>query len=180
LKAVNADPENQDARNLCADALEQLGYMAESGTWRNCYLSAAYELRNGNVGTSVHSASSSGDMQKNLTPIMLFDYMGILLDKNAVSSYEYKINVKITDLNENYMLHLKGGALLYYEDTLVDDADVTLECPKNALIALLGRNMTTVENTIDIQGNKKALKIVVENLNQFTIGAVNNFNIIES
>mgnify|MGYP001344661084 FL=1 len=35
---VFADPSNQKARNLCADALEQLGYQAESGAWRNAYL----------------------------------------------------------------------------------------------------------------------------------------------
>ena len=44
---VYADPENKDARYLCADALEQLGYQAESGAWRNAYLVAAFELRNG-------------------------------------------------------------------------------------------------------------------------------------
>ncbi len=44
---VYADPENQQARYLCADALEQLGYQAESGTWRNAYLTAAKELREG-------------------------------------------------------------------------------------------------------------------------------------
>ena len=44
---VFADPDNQAARNLEADALEQLGYQAEAATWRNNYLTAAYELRNG-------------------------------------------------------------------------------------------------------------------------------------
>ena len=44
---VFADPENLQARYLCADALEQLGYQAESGAWRNAYLVAAFELRNG-------------------------------------------------------------------------------------------------------------------------------------
>ena len=44
---VYADPENKEARYLCADALEQLGYQAESGAWRNAYLVAAFELRNG-------------------------------------------------------------------------------------------------------------------------------------
>lgn len=44
---VYADPQNQGARYLCADALEQLGYQAESGAWRNVYLTAAFELRNG-------------------------------------------------------------------------------------------------------------------------------------
>ena len=38
---VFADPANEAARLLCADALEQLGYQAESGPWRNAYLTAA-------------------------------------------------------------------------------------------------------------------------------------------
>ena len=49
---VFADPQNQDARYLCADALEQLAYQAESGTWRNAYLCAAQELR---FGTNLES-----------------------------------------------------------------------------------------------------------------------------
>jgi alkyl sulfatase BDS1-like metallo-beta-lactamase superfamily hydrolase len=32
-------------RELCADAFEQMGYQAESATWRNAYLLAARELR---------------------------------------------------------------------------------------------------------------------------------------
>ncbi len=46
---VFANPENKAARLLCADALEQLGYLAELETWRNAYLSAALELRSGNA-----------------------------------------------------------------------------------------------------------------------------------
>jgi alkyl sulfatase BDS1-like metallo-beta-lactamase superfamily hydrolase len=42
-----ADPDNRTARNLQADALEQLGYQAEAGIWRNYYLSGAKELRIG-------------------------------------------------------------------------------------------------------------------------------------
>jgi alkyl sulfatase BDS1-like metallo-beta-lactamase superfamily hydrolase len=44
---VFADPDNEAARELQAGALEQLGYQAESGPWRNFYLSAAQELRDG-------------------------------------------------------------------------------------------------------------------------------------
>src|SRR5215471_15943057 len=35
---VFADPDNQAARALLADTFEQLGYAAESSTWRNAYL----------------------------------------------------------------------------------------------------------------------------------------------
>jgi alkyl sulfatase BDS1-like metallo-beta-lactamase superfamily hydrolase len=42
---VFADPDNVEARNLQADALEQLGYQAESGPWRAIFLTGAQELR---------------------------------------------------------------------------------------------------------------------------------------
>ncbi len=34
-------PDNAEAKELLADAYEQLGYQAECGTWRNCYLNGA-------------------------------------------------------------------------------------------------------------------------------------------
>lgn len=39
-----ADPGNREARKLEANALEQLGYQAESGPWRDFYLMGAQEL----------------------------------------------------------------------------------------------------------------------------------------
>ena len=64
---VYADPENKDARYLCADALEQLGYQAESGAWRNAYLTGAYELRNGtkNYPNSEGSGATALGMSTN-------------------------------------------------------------------------------------------------------------------
>ena len=47
---VFADPTHTEARELQAAALEQLGYGAENGTWRNFYLTGALELRGGTVG----------------------------------------------------------------------------------------------------------------------------------
>jgi alkyl sulfatase BDS1-like metallo-beta-lactamase superfamily hydrolase len=49
---VFTDPDNREAKELLADAYEQLGYQAESSPWRSEYLQGAFELRNGvpNVG----------------------------------------------------------------------------------------------------------------------------------
>jgi alkyl sulfatase BDS1-like metallo-beta-lactamase superfamily hydrolase len=44
---VFADPNNKAAKELQADVLEQMGYQAESGPWRNFYLTGAKELREG-------------------------------------------------------------------------------------------------------------------------------------
>ena len=70
---VFADPDNTAARLLCADALEQLGYQAESGPWRNAYLTAALELRCGNVTAGANLARNSGSMVREMTADMLFE-----------------------------------------------------------------------------------------------------------
>src|SRR6202000_2432182 len=44
---VFAEPDNEAARAMLADTFEQLGYAAESSTWRNAYLFGAQELRQG-------------------------------------------------------------------------------------------------------------------------------------
>ena len=73
-----ADPENMDARYLCADALEQLGYQAESGPWRSAYLCAAQELRNGTNTDDATRGNGNGDVILHMTPEMILDYLGIL------------------------------------------------------------------------------------------------------
>jgi alkyl sulfatase BDS1-like metallo-beta-lactamase superfamily hydrolase len=55
---VFADPANRAARELAADAFEQLGYQAESGTWRSAYLQGALELRQG-VAAAVGTTTAS-------------------------------------------------------------------------------------------------------------------------
>jgi alkyl sulfatase BDS1-like metallo-beta-lactamase superfamily hydrolase len=44
---IFTDPTHQEARELQADALEQLGYQSESATFRNAFLTGAQELRSG-------------------------------------------------------------------------------------------------------------------------------------
>ena len=44
---VFAQPDNKSAVTLLARTYDQMGYMAEAATWRNSYLTAAAELRNG-------------------------------------------------------------------------------------------------------------------------------------
>ena len=57
---VFAEPDDQAARNLQADALEQLGYQAESGPWRNFYLTCAQELRKGVAQLPTPNTASPG------------------------------------------------------------------------------------------------------------------------
>lgn len=175
---VFADPTNTDARLLCADALEQLGYQAESGPWRNEYLTAAQELRHGNANFTA-STKSTGDMVKVLSAPMLFDYMAIVMDKQALADRDFTMNVILPDVGEQHMLRVKNGVLLVYADTLSDDADVSIICPKNALFAILTNNQETVTQAVKVEGSAELLTLMMENMNQFPITEANPFNIIE-
>ena len=175
---VFADPTNTDARLLCADALEQLGYQAESGPWRNEYLTAAQELRHGNANFTA-STKSTGDMVKVLSAPMLFDYMAIVMDKQALADRDFTMNVILPDVGEQHMLRVKNGVLLVYADTLSDDADVSITCPKNALFAILTNNRETVTQAVKVEGSAELLTLMMENMNQFPITGANPFNIIE-
>jgi alkyl sulfatase BDS1-like metallo-beta-lactamase superfamily hydrolase len=74
-KLVFADPANQEARELAADAYEQLGYLSESATWRNAYLYAAYELRHGAAEVGRGPAINPNTIGA-ISTEMLFDLWG--------------------------------------------------------------------------------------------------------
>ena len=174
---VFADPTNEAARLLCADALEQLGYQAESGPWRNAYLTAALELRYGNQGTNV-GLQKGGGIVMQMTPAMIFDYMGILMDKEAMTDQDFTINVTLSDLKQQHVLHAKNGVLLVYENTRREDADVSITCPKNALLYILMNNVRALDG-VPMEGNVELITLFAQSMNQVPVQGTVPFNIIE-
>lgn len=171
---VFADPDNQEARYLCADALEQLGYQAESGTWRNAYLSGAKELREGTITDTALKANSSADLKKSMTPEMMMDYMGILTDSNAAQDINLKINLNFTD-TDPYLLRVDSGVLLYQKGVQADDADATLTLPRVAMFTILNKDEAKQQETIRIEGDQDILKKLTEHMVTFEYF----FNIVE-
>lgn len=175
---IFADPDNTDAKLLCADALEQLGYQAESGTWRNAYLTAALELRHGNMAAQVSQMKTDGSANMEMTPNMLFDYMSILLDKSGLSDHDFLINITLLDLKEKYLLQVKNGIMLVYENVNSSNADVSITCPKNALLLIISNNLESLKKASKIEGDMELLELFVSSMNQFPIAGINGFNII--
>lgn len=171
---VYADPDNLEARYLCADALEQLGYQAESGPWRNAYLTGAQELRQ-TGGVVTNPTSGSGEIQMQMSVDLMLEYLGIRLDSNAVEDLNGTINLVVTDLQENYVITLRSGVLLYQEDVQSSDADATWSMPKAALFALLQGNADGVRQVAQLQGGEELLDSICEHIVVFTP----DFTIIE-
>ncbi|MBD5784909.1 MBL fold metallo-hydrolase [Cellulosimicrobium terreum] len=131
---VFAEPDHAGARALLADTYEQLGYGAENGTWRSAYLSGATELRDGNFGTPLTSASA--DVVAALSPTMLFDAIAIQVNGPEAFDVRLTIDVVITDTEERYRLRLRNGVLTYSGAAQQGDADATLTTTSRSLPAL--------------------------------------------
>ena len=175
---VYADPANEAARLLCADALEQLGYRAESGPWRNAYLTAALELRHGNQAMNAAQTKGGANFLKEMTPTMIFDYMAIRMDKQMMADQDFTMNITLLDVQQQHVLHIKNGVMLVYENAHREDADVSISCPKNALLLLLQGNMEAFA-AIPVQGDASHLTLLMQSMNQFPLAGIAAFNIIE-
>ncbi len=172
---VFADPENTDARYLCADALEQLGYQAESGAWRNAYLVAAFELRNGTGKYPKAVQLGVGSTAQGMDAQTMLDYMGIMMDSNKLADRSFTINLKLSD-GDNYLLKVHHGVLLYYKDALSDDADLTISTSRVGILAIAGRNKENIDKLVKIEKGDEALfKALCESMTQLEL----YFNIIE-
>jgi alkyl sulfatase BDS1-like metallo-beta-lactamase superfamily hydrolase len=107
---VFADPTNVEAKELQADALEQLGYQSESGPWRDFYLTGAQELRFG--APQMGGGSTAGaDTVAAMTTEMLFDYLGIRIDGLRAAARTWSIHVHLGDSDERWRVGVERGAL---------------------------------------------------------------------
>ena len=169
---VFADPSNQKARNLCADALEQLGYQAESGAWRNAYLMGAAELRKGNLSGLARTANGLGSAMKEMTVDMLLDYIAILTDANAAQNDDVTLNLIVTDVNEKFYVTRKNGILLSYSGENRPDAQATVTCKRLQLLALMQGQQA---GQVQVNGDATALKRLLAYASKFE----KTFNVIE-
>jgi alkyl sulfatase BDS1-like metallo-beta-lactamase superfamily hydrolase len=123
---VFADPKNEKARRLQADALEQLGYQSESAVFRNFYLFGAQELRHG-IKKPRGKMSPPLDVVQALTPDMIFDSMAVRLNGPKAKGKAITINWYFSDTNERYILYLDNSVLNHIAGRQSKSADCSIE-----------------------------------------------------
>jgi alkyl sulfatase BDS1-like metallo-beta-lactamase superfamily hydrolase len=132
---VFAEPESEAARELQADALEQLGYGAENATWRNFFLMGARELRGGIGGTPTSAAPP--DIVANLSVAQLLDAMAIRLDGPRAWDSHLRIDWAIAEPDEEHALTVRNGVLRHRPGRHKPRADAALSADREALDQLL-------------------------------------------
>jgi alkyl sulfatase BDS1-like metallo-beta-lactamase superfamily hydrolase len=133
---VFASPENDEARSLLAAAYDQLGYQAESGPWRDAYLSAAFELRHGPPEEGLNVASMEDVLRQ--TPVQrFFESMAVRLNGPDAEGVELSVNIVFTDLGESYLLDI-GNSVLHHQPSGSDTAaDATMMLTHGLFIRML-------------------------------------------
>jgi len=145
-QVVFADPANRQARELGADALEQLGYQAEAATWRNAYLMGAMELRNG-VTPLPSAGALSFDVIKSIPIEMIFDLWAVRLNPEKAEGKAMVLNWRFTDVGEQLTLNLENSALTNLRGKLAAKADAGFTLTRATLDSILLRQ-TTFANAI--------------------------------
>ncbi|MBT6274456.1 MAG: MBL fold metallo-hydrolase [Chromatiales bacterium] len=142
-----ADPDNQAARHLAADAFEQLGYQAESATWRNAYLYATQELRHGVIKLPPRPILSP-DLLGAVDTSTLFDFIAVRLDAERAIGKRWRINWTLTDRDETVCQTLSNETLTQIVGKTATDADATITTTREMLVSLIVKK-ATVQDALD-------------------------------
>jgi alkyl sulfatase BDS1-like metallo-beta-lactamase superfamily hydrolase len=166
---VFADPDHHEARLLLADAFTQLGYQAESGPWRNFYLTGAKELRDG-VMILPTPTSLTRDMIEAMDTGLILDYLSIRIRHHEAAGLAATIQLVLLDTGESYVLELSNGVLHHRPGKSTMPSDATVTMPRSQLDAVLvsgepGTILTAQD--VRVEGNATALRRMFDALDDF-------------
>ena len=171
-QVVFADPANRAARELGADALEQLGFQAEAATWRNAYLVGAMELRNG-VPKILGNNTANADTLKALNNEMFFDFLGVRLNAAKAEGKTMVINWSFTDSNQRIALNLDNSALTYVAGKQAPNADATVTLARGTFDAVTLQRTTFPDavkaGLVKIDGDPRKLDELMSMLDTFKV-----------
>jgi alkyl sulfatase BDS1-like metallo-beta-lactamase superfamily hydrolase len=131
-KLVQAEPENQPAKDLLADVFEQIGYQQENPGLRNSYLSGALELRSG-IPEGAQIDSAGPDVIRAMSTELFLDFVGIRMDGRKTKGMEFTINLITPDNGEKFLIELSNQTLTNIEGFLADDPDLTITINRSDL-----------------------------------------------
>lgn len=144
-QVVYADPANNEARALAADAFEQLGYLAESATWRNSYLLGAQELRSG-VPAQRPRQAIDAEFIAAMPASLVFDYLGTTLNGPRAGDARLVVNWRFTDTAETLVSTLDHAALTHVTGRAAVSADVSAVTTRAVFNAIVLRRRTVDES----------------------------------
>lgn len=154
---VFANPGNREAKELLAHTYDQLGYQAESGPWRDVYLTGAFELRHGGPEHGQDIAAAIDLITQ--APVERFlDAMAVRLNADKAEGKKMTVNLVLTDLGVTHVLELESSVLRHYERDPDPEANFTLKIAHDAYLRMmtgrLGIEDVLFGDDLEVEGNR--------------------------
>ncbi len=157
---VFAAPGRADAREALARTYDQLGYRAESGPWRDVYLTGALELRHGVQKGGVDLASAAG-LLRHLSLDRFFDAFATRLDGPEADGKNVTINFVFTDAGETHVLQLENSVLHHRRGDADPKAAATVKLTRDFLVRLTtgqaGLREAIFSDDLQVEGSRVEL-----------------------
>jgi alkyl sulfatase BDS1-like metallo-beta-lactamase superfamily hydrolase len=157
---VFADASNVDAKKLLAAIYDQLGYQAESGPWRDVYLSGAYELRNGTQGMANDPRNALGLLRATPAARSL-DSMAVRLNGPDADGKHMTFNFIFDDVKESHVVELENAVLHHRQADPVPGADATVHLTRDLLVRLgigdVGVKDVVMSDELKVEGSRLKL-----------------------
>lgn len=153
---VFGKPDHTKARKLLSRTYDQMAYMSESAIWRNSYLTAAQELRDGPPRKSI-DRSGALDMMENIPAERFLEVMACSLNGPAAEGKNYKFNLVFGDTGETFVLWIEH-AVLHHRKGKAQDAQATLTLTRPIWIKMMagtaGIKDTLLSDDLKISGSR--------------------------
>lgn len=169
-KLVQAEPANQEAKDLLADVFEQIGYQQENPGLRNSFLAGAYELRSG-IPEGASPKSSGPDVIRAMTTELFLDFLGIRMDSRKAEGLRFTINLITPDNGEKFVIELENATLTNLPGFQAEKPDLTLTINRADLEqAMMGKKPLAAQikdGTAKAEGNLSILAKLAAIMIQF-------------
>ncbi len=169
-KLVQAEPDNEAAKDLLADIFEQLGYQQENPGLRNSFLAAAYELRSG-IPEGETADSSSPDVIRAMSTELFLNFLGIRMDSRKADGMRFTINLITPDNDEKFIIELENATLTNIRGFLSDKPDLTLTINRTDLeqtmIGAKTLEAQIADGTAKVEGDASILKQLASTMVEF-------------
>ena len=176
---VFADPTHQPARQLAADAMEQLAYQSESSTWRNAYALGAKELRHGAPKPPPGVTGIIAPKVVAMLPMgMFFDFLAMRVNAEKAEGLQLRIDWIMEGEPERWKLTLSHSALSHAVGSHGTAAMATVRLSRAKLAAIVagaGFASALQQGQIIVEGDAMALRQLLGTLDAFNP----MFNILE-
>src|SRR5271157_3493298 len=169
-KLVQAEPQNQAAKDLLADIFEQIGYQQENPGLRNSFLAGAYELRTG-IPAGETASTSSPDVIRAMSTELFLNFLAIRMDSRKAEDLRFTMNLITPDNGEKFVVELENATLTNIKGFQAKKPNLTLTINRSDLEQTMMGTKTLeaqiADGTAKLEGDANILKQLASTMVDF-------------